>query len=132
MPLDQAEANRLLNAMLGKAAYTAPTAPMRGRLMSANGSASANGTEVVNAGGSAYTAQDVSAALPASGTNGVITNTSAITYTNMPAITTVGIEVWDSAGTPRRALYGSLTASKTTALGDSLTIAPSALVLNMV
>lgn len=131
MPLDQAEANRLLNAMLGKASYTAPTTPIRLRLMTANGSASAAGTEVTNSGGSAYASQDISTALPSGGTNGSITNTSAITFTNMPAVTTVGAEGWDSAGTPRRAFLGPLTSSKTTALGDSLTFAPGALVLTM-
>lgn len=130
MPLDQAEATRLLDACLGKATYSAPTTPMMGRLMSANGSASSNGTEIANAGGSAYASQNISTALPAGSTNGVITNSTAISYSTMPAATSVGIEVW-SSGTPRRHCLGSLTASKTTSLGDSLTFAASALVLTL-
>lgn len=126
--LDQAEATRLMNASWGKnGTYLAPTTPIRARLMSANGSASAAGTEVTNSGGSAYASQDASAATPVA-VNGVITSNLAITFTNMPAATIVGIELWDSAGTPRRIRFGSLTASKTTALGDSLTIASGSLV----
>lgn len=130
MPLDQAEATRLLDAMLGKATYSAPTTPMMSRLMSANGTASSNGTEVSNSGGSAYAAQNITTATPAGSTNGTITNNTAITFTNMPAVTTVGVEVW-SSGTPRRAMYGSLTASKLTALGDSLTFAAGSLSLTV-
>lgn len=130
MPLDQAEATRLVDAMLGKATYSAPTTPMMARLMSANGSASVNGTELTNAGGSAYAAQNVTTAMPAGSTNGSIANSTAITYTNMPAATSVGVEVW-SSGTARRAMYGALTASKTTALGDSLTFSAAALVLSL-
>lgn len=134
MPLDQAEASRLVQAMLGKVAYVAPTTPMKNRLMTTNGSASSNGTEVVNSGGSTYASQDASAATPAGATNGVIANNSAITYTNMPDTTAnpvKGVELWDSAGSPRRACYGPLTANKTTALGDSLTFAAGALQFTM-
>jgi hypothetical protein len=130
MPLDQAEANRLLEAMLGKATYSAPTTPMMARLMTANGTASTNGTEVANGGGSAYASQNVTTATPTGGTNGSISNNSAITYTNMPAVTTVGVEIW-SSGTPRRAMWGALTASKTTALGDSLTFSTGSLTLQL-
>lgn len=130
MPLDQAEANRLLEASLGKATYTAPTTPMMVRLMSTNGTASANGTEVANAGGSAYAAQNITAATPTGGTNGSISNNTAVTCTNMPAITTVGIEIW-SSGTPRRHMWGALTTAKTTALGDSLTFSAASLVLQI-
>lgn len=118
--LDQAEANRLLNASLGLASYTAPTTPINQRLMSANGSASSNGTEVT---GGSYTAQSLTAALPAGGTNGAITTTGAVSYTGMPATTTVGVEWWDSAGSPRRQWWGALAASKTTGAGDTLTFA---------
>lgn len=128
MPFDVAEANRLINAAYAKVTYPAPTSPIRGRLMTANGTASANGTEVANAGGSAYAPQDLSAATPAGGgTNGVLTSNAPVTYTNMPDTSGVGgvkgIEAWDSSGTPRRIQLGPLAATKVTALGDSLTIA---------
>lgn len=130
MPLDQAEATRLADAMLGKATYTAPTTPMRARLMSAVGTASTNGTEVANAGGSTYTSQDVTAATPSGSTAGLFTNNTAVTFANMPTITTTSIEIW-SSGTPRRALWGLLTTAKSTVLGDSLTFAAGSLTLGL-
>lgn len=126
MPLDQAEATKLMDAKWGKATYSAPTTPIMMRLMSANGTASSNGTEVANAGGSAYAAQSATAATPSGSTNGALASNGAITFTNMPAITVTGVELWTS-GTARRTTYGALTASKTTALGDSLTLASGSL-----
>jgi hypothetical protein len=100
---------------------TRPTGPMMVRLISgAGGSDSAAGTEVANAGGSTYAAQSVVFGAAASG---AISNTGAVTFTNMPAITVTGLELWDSFGTPVRLAYGALTASKTTNLGDTFTIA---------
>lgn len=134
MPLDQTEAINQLKAELGQTAYPATTTPLMGRLMSAMGANSAtNGTEVANAGGSTYAAQNVGTALntaAANGTAGATTqNNAGITWANLPAITVVGIETWDSNATPKRKRYGTLTASKTVALGDSLTMAAGALVL---
>jgi hypothetical protein len=126
--LDQAEAQRLQNAHLGLAAYTAPTTPMKQRLMTANGSASSNGTEVT---GGSYASQSLTAALPASSTNGSISTNAAISYTGMPAATVVGVEWWDSNGTPRRAAWGALTASKTTGAGDTLSFASAAVSENI-
>lgn len=123
MPFDRAEANRLVNAMLGKGTYPAPTGAIMARLLTAHGTETTPGTQVTNTGESAYAPQSVTAATPASATNGVMTSNAAITFTNMPAATVVGIELWDSGATPRRQMYGALTATKTTALGDSLTIA---------
>lgn len=116
--LDQAEASRLLRASLGIAAYTAPTTPMMIRAMSANGSASANGTQVV---GGSYTPQNLSTALGTEA-NGAVNNSGAISFTGMPAGTVVGVEVWDSTGSPRRAMWGALSASKTLGAGDTLTL----------
>lgn len=124
--IDNTEALNMVAASLGKAAYTATTAPVRGRLMSANGTGSSAGTELVNSGGSTYASQDVGtaitsfAALP-------ITNSSPITWTNLPAATVNGLELWDSNGTPKRKWYGALAAAKTVALGDSLSIAAGGL-----
>ena len=127
MPFDIAEANRLIGAAYGKVAYVAPTTPIMARLMTTLGTASANGTEVANAGGSAYAPQSVTAATPAAPASGVLTSNAGITYTNMPDTSGVGgvkgIETWDSGSTPRRIQTGPLAATKVTALGDSLTIA---------
>lgn len=132
---DQGEATRLCNAMLGLG-YTAPVLPVKARLMTVMGTVSANGTEVVNAGGSTYAAQPFVAATsspcPASATNGAITNSAAaITYANMPDTSGAGgvkaVEYWDSSATPLRKQLGTLAATKITALGDSITFATSQL-----
>lgn len=124
---------RTLSWLTGNAT-TAPTLPLMVRLMTANGSDSAAGTEVVNAGGSAYAPQ--SAAFPAPTTTAGTTSTSNsadIVFTNMPAESggVVGVEVWDSAATPVRWWWGAANASKTTNLGDTLKISAGTLVLTM-
>lgn len=123
--LVQVEATALLAASLKATAYTLPTTPLNLRLINNTGTASSAtvaGTEVANAGGSTYAQQSLTAALgtPASGS---VTTVSAITYTNMPALTTGGVEVWSSEGTPIRRWFGTLTVPKTTALGDTLSFA---------
>jgi large exoprotein involved in heme utilization and adhesion len=98
---------------------TRPTSPLKCRLMTANGSDSSGGTEVTNSGGSTYASQNVTLAT-ASG--GATSNSGALTFANMPAVTVVGVEIWDSAGSPVRLWYGALTASKTVNLGDTFEI----------
>lgn len=122
---DLAEA-RALNWLTGNST-TALTGPLNIRLMTANGSDSAVGTEVANAGGSTYVAQTVTIAA-AAGT-GTTANSADVVFNNMPACTVVGVELWDSAGTPFRWWWGAATASKTVALGDTLRIVAGALVL---
>ena len=127
--LDQAEAQRLQNAHLGLASYTAPTTPMMLRTYTVTGSASATGTQ--STGGS-YTPQSLTAALPAGSTNGSITNSAgAVSFTGMPASTVTAVEIWDSNGTPRRAAWGALTANKTLGAGDTLTFPTSSITENI-
>ncbi len=125
---DGAEA-RTLNFLTGNTPATAPTMPLMVRLMTANGSDSASGTEVVNAGGSTYAAQ--SAAFPAASGTTQTVNSADIVFANMPACTVVGLEIWDSAGTPFRWWWGAATANKTVNLGDTIRILAGALVLTM-
>jgi hypothetical protein len=125
---DGAEA-RVLNFLTGNTPATAPTLPVSVRLMTANGSDSAAGTEVVNAGGSTYAAQTV--AFPAATGTTSTANSADVVFANMPAATIVGIEIWDSAGTPFRWWWGAATASKTTNLGDTLRILAGQLTLTM-
>jgi hypothetical protein len=112
-----AEADRLTNAMLNGTAYTLPTTPMKLALATTASSAAAAGTEVT---GGSYARQTI--AFGTSAGSGVA-NTGAVTYTNMPAATVTHCDIYDSNGTPRRALFGALTASKTTASGDTLSFA---------
>ncbi len=102
------------------------TSPIRCRLMTANGSATAAGTELVTSGGytSGVGAPSVTFAVAASGSKA---SNAAVTVTNMPATTVVGVELWDSAATPLRKWWGALAASKTTAAGDTFTIASGSL-----
>lgn len=119
---------RALNWLTGNAA-TAPTLPLMVRLMTANGSDTAAGTEVTNGGGSTYAPQAVTLGAATGGTQAV--NTADVVFTNMPAATVVGLEIWDSAGTPIRWWFGAATSSRTTVLGDTLRIVAGALVLTM-
>lgn len=111
---DTAE-NRTLD-WLTQNSPTAPTGALKVRLMTANGSDSAAGTEVT---GGSYASQTVTFGA-ASG--GATSNSGALTYTGMPACTVVGVEIWDSAGTPIRWWHGALAASKTINAGDTFTI----------
>ena len=123
----QAEATNMLNASLGKATYTATVTPLKLKLVTSNGTATSAGTEV---SGGSYVAQDVTSAI-ATGSGGATSNSGVITFTGMPAVTVVGVELWDSASTPVRKWYGSLTSSKTTASGDSISFAVGALTLSI-
>jgi hypothetical protein len=123
----QVECNNMLNASLGIASYTATTTPIKLRLLSANGSATSAGTAVT---GGSYA--DLSlATLMTTSTTGSSSNNAALNFTNMPAITVTGVEIWDSAGTPVRKWFGALTASKTTNAGDTLSFSTGSLTLGL-
>ncbi len=120
MPLTAAEANALLNASTLNATYSFTTGPTKLALVTANGSATAAGTEV-SGGTGPYSRQTCTFGTGA--TNGTISNTSTITFSGMPGVTVVGVEIWDSAGTPNRKWWGSLAASRQLQAGDSLNFA---------
>lgn len=96
---------------------TAPVLPLKIALVTAAGSDSAAGTEVT---GGSYARQNAAFSAAASGATA---NTVDIIYTGMPACTVVGIEIWDSAGTPVRWWYAPLAASKTLAAADEFKLA---------
>ncbi len=130
MPLSGAHAANLIDGSLATAAFVASTAPLRSRFMTANGTGTANGTELATSGGytSGTGAPSVTfAGASAAGTSASAATNAAVTVSNMPATTVVGIELWDSAGTPARKWYGALTASKTTNAGDIFSISSGAL-----
>jgi hypothetical protein len=117
--------NKALDHVNGLTPFTEPTAPLKVRLMTANGTGTAAGTEVA---GGTYTAQPVTLAA-ASG--GVSTNTATVTFSGMPACTVVGVEIWDSAAAPLRLWWGPLTAPKIMNAGDTFTIDIGALTLSL-
>lgn len=105
--------NQLLDALVGTDTYSVTT-PCKLALMTSNGNDSTPGTEV---SGGSYSRQTIAFDAASSGQ---IANNATINFTGMPAATIVGIEIYDSAGTPKRLAYGALTANKTTASGDTL------------
>jgi hypothetical protein len=116
--------NRCLDFINGLTA-TAPTAPLKVALVTANGDDATAGTEVTG-GGYARQSLTVAAAV-----NGATSNSADLVWTNMPAVTVVGVEIWDSAGTPVRLWYGPLSASRTVAAGDELRLVAGALTLSL-
>lgn len=123
-----AEAQRLLDASNGTAAYVAPTAPVKVALTSATGTANAAGTEV--AGGS-YARQAVAFGATSAGAPPTSSNSGTLTYGSMPAVTVTGVDEFDSAGTPFRRWFGGLTANKTLNAGDTFSIAAGAYSKNL-
>jgi hypothetical protein len=111
------------------AAVRLSTGPLKCRLQTANGSATAAGTEVATGGGYTSGAGAPTATFGAANTTtATAATTAAINVTNYPrAETVVGIELWDSAGSPLRKWFGALTASKTMAAADTFSIASGAL-----
>ena len=116
--------NQLLDALVGTSSYTVTT-PIKLALVTANGSDSAAGTEVT---GGSYARQTITFGAASSGQ---IANSGAVTFTGMPACTVVGIELYDSAGSPKRLAYGPLTNTRTVSSGDSVEFATSSVTLSL-
>jgi hypothetical protein len=138
MALDNAGTTLLANAILTALHPVAATAtigtktityPILVRLMTANGTATANGTELTTGG--SYTAAGTGittgpGANWAAASAGSQATNAICSQTNMPAATIVGIELWDSTATKIRTEWGSMT-SKTTSAGDTLSFASGAI-----
>lgn len=87
---------------------TAPTAPMKCRLMTANGSDSAAGTEVA---GGTYAPQTISFTTSGS----VAANDAIVRFEGIANPRTLtGFEVWDSNGTPFRWAWAAFTGGNKT------------------
>jgi len=111
--LPTAIANKVVDHVNGKTAFTEPTAPIMARLYTVIGSATAAGTEVT---GGTYAAQAVTWGASSAG---VASNTVAVAFTGMPSCTVVAVELYDSAGTPVRLWWGPLSANKIMNPGDT-------------
>ncbi|MFJ6073688.1 hypothetical protein ACIQFU_23075 [Streptomyces sp. NPDC093065] len=116
---DTAE-NAALNWTLGNTA-TGPTGDMKVALVTAAGTDSAAGTEVTGGSYARLTAEFNAAS------GGTTSNTADLVWEDMPAAEIVGVEIWDSAGTPVRWWYGPLNASKTLEAGDDFKIPAGAI-----
>jgi hypothetical protein len=117
--------NQMLNTLVGQSGGYTVTAPIKLALVTSNGNDATGGTEVT---GGSYARQNI-AFDPASG--GQIVSTGTITFGNMPTCTVVGIELWDSNGTPKRIAYGPLSASKALVAGDTLQFAAASVTLTL-
>jgi hypothetical protein len=118
MPLDATYANMIINARLGTASFVPPVTPVLCRLMVVNGTASTPGTELATGGG--YIAGTGAPVVTfASALSQQAANNTAVIVTNMPACTIVGIELWDSSGSPRRLEWAALDSTKTCNAGDT-------------
>ncbi len=144
--MDQNRVTDFLNVCVGYSAPGAGTAVLavgfnsgasslgHVRLMTANGSSTVNGTELAS-GGSYVAVTGITYATGTSGafsaaaytTAGTISSNTTLSQTGMPAATVAGIEIWDSAGTPKRWLWGALSSSVSTSSGDTLSFASAAI-----
>lgn len=120
MSLDNAVRNNVLDALNGVASFTAVVTPVKVRLMTANGNATTNGTQLATGAGSGsgagYTSGGATVVMTGA-VAGASGPTADLRWDNMPACTVVGVEVWDA--TPRRIQLGALTTPRTVASGES-------------
>jgi hypothetical protein len=108
--------NQALAWLFGLSA-TGPSGTLKAALVTANGTASAAGTEVT---GGTYARQDLTPTPPA---GGAVSNATEIVFEGMPACTVVGIEVWDSAGTPVRFWFTAVDTPRNVLAGDDVRFA---------
>lgn len=116
--------NKMLDALVGTASYSANT-PIKLALVTSAGNDATAGTEV---SGGSYARKTIAFGAASSGS---ISNDAVISFTGMPTCTVVGIELWDSAGTPVRLAYGALTANKSLTSGDTLEFAIGSITLTL-
>ena len=116
--------NQLLDALVGTASYSV-TNPIKLALVTANGDDASAGTEVT---GGSYARQTIEFDAAAGGS---ISNNALISFTSMPSSTVVGIEIYDSAGSPKRIAYGPLTTSRVVTAGDTVQFSIDAIILSL-
>lgn len=116
--------NRTLDWALGLTS-TAPTTPLKVALVTALGDDATAGTEVT---GGSYVRKNLTVA---ASVNGATSNSADLVWTGMPACTVVGVEIYDSAGTPIRWWHGPLTANKTLAAGDEFRLTAGTLAFSL-
>ena len=116
--------NELLDALVGATPFSVTT-PIKLALVTVNGNDASAGTEVT---GGSYARQTITFGAAASGS---ITNSGTISFTGMPSCTVVGIELYDSAGSPKRLAYGALTVSRAVTAGDTVQFSASSVTLSL-
>jgi len=128
MALVAAIANDILTWMHGGAAPSALTGGTKLAINTAVGTDSAAGTEVATGGGyTAGTGGRITLSWGAAASKTQATNAVA-SVTNYPRAETVtSVDIFEAGGSFRRIEFGSLTASKTMAAGDTLSFASGAI-----
>jgi len=118
----------------GGSAFTV-TPPFHLRLMTAQGSNTANGTEMPTEYGytsGSVTSNSLGTTFCAAPSAGTMSNSNAVSWSatnTWPTIT--AIEIWDAAGTPLRWLQGALTSNITGVVnGDTVQFAAGAVTVN--
>jgi hypothetical protein len=110
--------NAALNVFLRDTAYTTPTTVYTALF---NGSPASGGTE---ASGGSYARQSTAFSAPSAGTT---SNSAALTFSNMPAITITYIGIYDAVTAGNLLYYAAVTTSQTFTAGNTATIASSAI-----
>lgn len=114
----------LLNHVLRNVAYTSPTT-VYVALFSTDPTDAGSGTEV---SGGSYARQAATFGAPSGGAS---SNSAQIDFTDMPAETVTHVGIFDASTSGNLLFHGSLTASKTTNAGDTLTISASDLTVTL-
>lgn len=120
-------ANKLLDASLGTAALTAFSGAAKCKLTTTAPTNSAAGTELTGTG---YTAGGQTITFASASAGSAANSGSALQWTNSSGSSwsIVGVEIWDSAGTPLRWWWGTWTGQPISVPnGDIFQIAVSAL-----
>lgn len=108
--------NALINEVLRNVGYT-PAATVYLALFTTATTDAGGGTEAT---GGSYARQAITFSA-ASG--GATSNSGAVSFTNMPAVTITHAAIMDASTSGNMLFHGALTASKTVGAGDTLTFA---------
>lgn len=127
---DSTRVNSVLGAMLGINAFPTFTTAAHVRLGSTAPASTTNMTELP--GGSGYTAGGLTATFSIAASAKAQGPGTALSWTNTGASwSVVGIEIWDSAGTPLRWFWGTWTGQPiTVANGNTFSVAANAVTLD--
>lgn len=132
--IDNVICNTVLDALApaGAAVTLTVVGPLKCRLMTANGTGAAAGTELATGGGYTAGGNGIGTVAWNAGAANAKTNSAALTLTNMPACTLAGVELPDSAATVKRVWFGPLTGQPiTVAAGNTFSIAAGSLSLGL-
>ncbi len=115
----------LLNATLRNVAYTSPATV---RLALATASFTDANTTANEVTGGSYARQAIAFNAPS---GGACSNTAAVNFTNMPAVTVSHFGIYDAATGGNLLYHGAFTTSVTTASGDTLTVGAGQLTITL-